>query len=168
MNRYWKQIPLISNSANMDDATTTPTSTAPDSCSPFTKLPAEIRIAIYRLALQAIIDPFRSGGFEFETSNSLQPKYHGALALLHTNKSIRAESAQEMLAVLPPKPTSFMEEFQKMYATHLASNRHLHKKADRNIPQLVMERVCVISDLRCMALRCLGDSSDVEASKQEV
>lgn len=61
-------------------------------CSSFMKLPPEIRLEIYRLALEDTLDS------PAMHSRVLRPR--GALGLLLTNKLIRAESAKEMHPIL--------------------------------------------------------------------
>lgn len=66
--------------------------------SSFLKLPIEIRLIIYKLALQ---DTLTSP--DFTRPSASYPKYRGALALLLTNKLIRAESAKEMQPIVKPE-----------------------------------------------------------------
>jgi hypothetical protein len=50
------------------------------------QLPPELRVMIYKLALQDIVDPILSSGPG--DANDPQP-FHGALALLHTSQIVR-------------------------------------------------------------------------------
>lgn len=82
---------IVAVAATSTAATTAPTIHPPDSYTPFSKLPTEIRLAIYELAfedeLDTIIDD--SGYYNFGKSRL---KYRAALALVHVNKSIRARA----------------------------------------------------------------------------
>lgn len=71
---------------------------------PLEKLPTELRLRIYKLALQGILNYLRSRNFVglFLSRDGLA-KYRGALALCHTSRSIRAESVRELLSVLETK-----------------------------------------------------------------
>jgi hypothetical protein len=78
---------------------TTDTSSAelPEQASPFMELPAELRVHIYALAFKDIVD------FITPTTPKLKgpsPELRGALALLHTNKKLRAESRRELLILV--------------------------------------------------------------------
>lgn len=63
--------------------------------SSFLKLPIEIRLIIYKLALQ---DTLTSP--DLTRPGASYPRCRGALALLLTNKLIRAESAKEMQPIV--------------------------------------------------------------------
>lgn len=88
----------------------------------FTKLPIELRFAIYRFALDNEIDDItdyrkmtaRDSSHGQNASRAvvytnksahpaLRPNSRGALALLHTNRGIRAESVLEMPALVKVK-----------------------------------------------------------------
>lgn len=62
---------------------------------PFMNLPTEIRLVIYSFALQDILSPPA-----IAHSRVPRPSCRGTLALLLTNKLIRAESAGEMHPIL--------------------------------------------------------------------
>lgn len=78
-------------------STSNTAATNPQKLSPtFAGLPTELRLQIYRIALQDIIN-------EVMEQDAFEPgwlEYRGALALLHTDRSIRAESAREMLPIV--------------------------------------------------------------------
>lgn len=98
---------LTINSNTMTGSTTVTTTAAnadANSSSPFANLPTELRLQIYRLALEDIINDllcytyvglacFRGG----------LSKHQGGFALFHTSKSIRAESVRELLSVVDTK-----------------------------------------------------------------
>lgn len=62
---------------------------------PFMKLPPEIRLTIYELALQNTI----AAGMSNPLKRPLRGPYIGALALIHASTSIRKESRNAMHAV---------------------------------------------------------------------
>lgn len=65
----------------------------------FTKLPTEIRLVIYRFALDDEIADITNHDRVLTRYFSVTG-YQGALALLHTSRLVRAESARELLPVL--------------------------------------------------------------------
>ena len=75
---------------------------------PFMKLPIELRLQIYNLAIQETIE------HAFRTSTSVDgpnPKYLGALALAHTSSTMRAESVREMLPVVQAEYTKWRRTY---------------------------------------------------------
>jgi hypothetical protein len=75
-----------------------PVNTEPsEQVSPFMRLPAEVRLAIYGLALQDTINITKA-----TTTASQWPcaRLEGALALLQTSKSIRVDSRHELLTLV--------------------------------------------------------------------
>jgi hypothetical protein len=65
--------------------------------SPFMRLPAEVRLAIYRLSLQDTVNITKA------TTTALNwpcARLEGALALLQTSKSIRVDSRHELLTLV--------------------------------------------------------------------
>jgi hypothetical protein len=83
---------------------------------PFLKLPTEVRFIIYEIALQQTVDhaispPFgtprlmpapvltqdRSPDIPINLANAKCPPLIGALALVHTNREVRSESAKELM-----------------------------------------------------------------------
>lgn len=77
--------------------TAMPTTSAPtEALSSFTKLPMELRLAIYRLLIDNMIDEFLSTN-DTDITKSERPKCYGVIALLLTNKFVQAELAREML-----------------------------------------------------------------------
>lgn len=61
---------------------------------PFMELPAELRVMVYKFALQDTVDAILSSTSDDAESPELS---HGALALLHTSKTVRRESCFAML-----------------------------------------------------------------------
>lgn len=81
---------------NDTSTATTATTVIAISSSLFLRLPAELRTEIYKLAMEETLTQVnRPGTLAFRAL--IEPQYLGALALLHTNRKIRSESAREML-----------------------------------------------------------------------
>lgn len=90
--------------AKIATATTAAADADANLSSPFVSLPTELRLQIYRLVLEDIINDLPC-----YTYLSLACfchdllKYQGGFALFHTSKSIRAESVRELLPVVESK-----------------------------------------------------------------
>lgn len=97
---------MTTHIAARDSTPTTATSasttiTSSVSFFPFGNLPNEIRLAIYKVAIGNLIaEAVGDYGGGLEVGIEGRPRYRSALALLHTNKSTRTESAHEMLPVV--------------------------------------------------------------------
>lgn len=59
------------------------------------KLPAEVHLIIYKFAFQDTVNYIISN----TNAKAYRPKFRGTLALLHTSKSLRAESRDEFLGL---------------------------------------------------------------------
>jgi hypothetical protein len=78
-----------------------PTKTAdserPQEVFPFMQLPPELRVMVYKFALQDIVDPILSA----DSGNAEEPKpFHGALAPLYTSRLLRLESCGTMRPIV--------------------------------------------------------------------
>jgi hypothetical protein len=80
-------------------ATETGNSEPSEQVSPSMKLPAELRLQIYALALKDIVH-FITPTPTTPKLEGPKPELRGALALLHTNKKLRAESRCELLTLV--------------------------------------------------------------------
>lgn len=149
----------------METATTAATNSSPNQSSPFAKLPAELRIAIYKFALQATMDSICPETIFGNTGLKIQAEYSGALALLHTSKIIRAESAQQMLPIVQTKLSSWEESYRRTMATCNSGKRHPDPMGFfEDIRNSLLEgmeevkgKIDILQDVDLMVSRCLRD-----------
>lgn len=144
----------------MQFATTVTTTASPDQSSPFTRLPAEIRIVIYKYAAQALMDAIRSGKSKNKTGRQRHLEYRGTLALPHTSGVIRAESVPEMLAVVRVAHSSFEAECNEIMA-----RVHFTSRGIRRIRWLASEdKMETMDHMETMLSCCAMSIVDAESS----
>lgn len=91
-----------------------PTATTPtaDPATSFTSLPPEIRTKIYKLSLRDLLVTFHSPSAL--TTCVRRPRYLGTLALLHTNRTIRLECAQDLIPIVRSQCQNFELHTRKL------------------------------------------------------
>jgi hypothetical protein len=128
-----------------------PVNTEPsEQVSPFMRLPAEVRLAIYGLALQDTINITKA-----TTTASQWPcaRLEGALALLQTSKSIRVDSRHELLTlVLVHNEDARAIACLRLSENLAAENDDLHlatfweREKANNLASAVQLLCCAVSD----------------------
>jgi hypothetical protein len=103
----------------------------PQKAFPFMQLPPELRVMVYKLALQDMVDPILCSG----PGDAEDPKaFHGALALVHTSRLVRLESCRDMYSIVTVHRGSLVDILNTLVArmeepratTPTASCAHLH------------------------------------------
>jgi hypothetical protein len=136
----------------------------PQEAFPFMQLPLELRVMVYKLALQDIVDPILSS----DSRDVEEPKpFHGALALLHTSQLVRLESCSAMDPITTAHRDSLgdvcetivdrMEESRAITPT--VSNAHLHDQYGKVSRQLK----CVIVLAKAMLRVYLSETEMYQA-----
>lgn len=147
---------MATPSATSASNTTTPATNLRKPSPTFAGLPTELRLQIYRTALQDIID-------EVLANNEFEPgwlKYRGALALLHTNRSIRAESAREMLPIVEVEFTRLGRRWQELdeiikFAEYEWPSAYECMEEER---ERACERRNAMGEIKAMLEKCLACS----------
>lgn len=112
----------------MDDLTAAYTSSEqPQHHCPLMTLPTEMRVTIYKFALQHVLDEvFDSAPVHKELSHAVRksrgdpdgvPFYSGALALTHTNRTIRAESLDTLATLMLAHVDRLEDKKDEMFAS---------------------------------------------------
>jgi hypothetical protein len=92
-----------------------PTETAdserPQEAFPFMQLPPELRVMVYKFALQDLVDPILSS----DSGDAKRPEpFRGALAFLHKSRNIRLESCSDMMRIVRTHSTSLLHALQAL------------------------------------------------------
>ena len=128
--------------------------------SPFTRLPCELRLTIYSFALRSLLDDVPLGGSVFwrRHGRPRRPEYRGALALLQVNRSIRAESPGEILAVAQAEHVRLRDKYESAMDDYFSSADLVDMEIAlmaQNKAEMAMEILDVMSFMlvRCMSAR---------------
>lgn len=82
---------------------------------PFMSLPPELRVMIYKLALQDTVDAILSSA---SSSPDEPPPYLGALALLHASSIVRQESCESLLPIIWARCDNLLNDLRVILARH--------------------------------------------------
>lgn len=142
----------------LPNTTSTPPATASSNQPfPFMKLPPELRLQIYKIAIEDANKTFCLT-FDFSEERRIRPKHCGALGFLHTSKEIRAESAKEMVRVAVSQHWRWRNRrcfIQKAEQNSLTSLRPaLREKLMRAVTIELM-----VKDMEMALFRCVSPSS---------
>lgn len=152
----------------MAPLTTATAANPPKLCPSFTGLPVELRLQIYKLAIQDTIKDFlRSPNRMMHVLLYRRKAYRGGLALLHTNRMVRAESARDMLLVVEAELVSrkaYVDDLESRWAEAVYSDWQGYYSLG-NAPSMselsdASSEVCVLKDLKFMVGRCLSKHAD--------
>jgi hypothetical protein len=95
----------------------------PQEAFPFMQLPPELRVMVYKLAIQDIVDPILSA----DSGDAKEPKqFHGALALLHTSQLVRLESCGTMRPIARAHHDILWSDLQALSARLMESEGVTH------------------------------------------
>lgn len=130
------------------------------STSRFLDLPAELRLAIYKLAMEDLITTLPPP--DSPIMAKLRPRYRGALALLHTNRSIRQESAREMLPLIQAHWEK-LEAHARSFPDRSASISLPRYWENRRYKESIYADMAahMAANVRSMLWMVISDSSDV-------
>jgi hypothetical protein len=137
----------------------------PQKAFPFMQLPPELRVMVYKLALQDMVDPILCSG----PGDAEDPKaFHGALALVHTSRLVRLESCRDMYSIVTVHRGSLVDILNTLVArmeesratTPTASCAHLHDQYGKVWRQYKCVGVLVCWHMlyfasTCPTLRCM-------------
>ena len=131
---------------------------------PFLALPIELRLEIYRIALQDRINTvlLLCANKDFKP---ITPDYRGAMALLHTNRLIRAESAREMLPMVESEHSWREYRFIRLLTTAAYARKHglsLQDSPSQEETNRAYGMKITVGYLSLMLQRCLSRSSIVD------
>jgi hypothetical protein len=117
----------------------------PQETFPFMQLPPELRVMVYKLALQDVVDPILSA----DSGDAKEPKqFHGALALLHTSQIVRRESCRAVIPIARAHCKSLLDarrrtmELRKDLRLTHTNQRALHQLHDQH-GKLVRQHDCI-------------------------
>lgn len=130
---------------------------------PFIAIPTELRLEIYRIALQDRIHTvlLSCANKDFKP---ITPYYRGAMALLHTNRLIRAESAREMLPMVESEHSWREYRFIRLLTTAAYARKHglsLQDSPSQEETNRAYGMKVTVGYLSLMLQRCLSRSSIV-------
>lgn len=131
-----------------------------------TKLPTELRLKIYKLAIEDTIERHLALSTRREPTHLIrQEGYKGALALVHTSRMVRAESAREILSAVEAE---FARREAFYYNLYRLSNElfcpGIAESSNPNAPTIeemadARLKAVVLHALRFMVKRCSSESA---------
>ena len=154
-----RHAPTSSSDNPMDTASTSKRQKkSENAASPFLKLPAELRLAIYKLAMEDLIATLPPPNSVLMAR--LRPRYRGALALLHISTSIRQESTREMLPLIQAHCEKLEAHARSLLETSatIALPRYWETCKDSIYADMAAH---MAGNVRSMLWRVILDSSDV-------